>query len=70
MQWQEHLLHRDDGSTFFCRTVGEGQPLLLIHGAAVDSEFFYVGLGGPTTHVTSTVTSVGDIIKLAIEPVG
>ena len=41
MQWQEHLLHRDDGSTFFCRTVGEGQPLLLIHGAAVDSEFFY-----------------------------
>ena len=41
MQWQEHLLHRDDGSSFFCRTVGEGQPLLLIHGAAVDSEFFY-----------------------------
>ena len=35
-----------------------------------DSEFFYVGLGGPTTHITSDVTSVGDIIKLAIRPIG
>ena len=33
-----------------------------------DSEFFYVGLGGPTTHITTDVTSVGDIIKLAINP--
>ncbi|MBO7762395.1 MAG: hypothetical protein J6T24_06325, partial [Clostridia bacterium] len=35
-----------------------------------DSEFFYVGLGGPTTHITSDVTSVGDIIRLAIRPIG
>ncbi len=35
-----------------------------------DEDFFYVGLGGPTTHVTTTVTSVGDIIKLAIAPIG
>lgn len=35
----------------------------------MDSEFFYVGLGGPTTHVTTTVTTVGDIVKLAIEPI-
>ena len=41
MQWQEHKLCRADGSSFFCRTMGEGRPLLLIHGAAVDSEFFY-----------------------------
>lgn len=41
MQWQEHTLCRADGSSFFCRTMGQGRPLLLIHGAAVDSEFFY-----------------------------
>ena len=41
MQWQEHKLCRADGSSFFCRTIGQGSPLLLIHGAAVDSEFFY-----------------------------
>ena len=35
-----------------------------------DSEFFYVGLGGPTTHVTDSVTAVGDIVKLAIDPIG
>ncbi|MBE6695392.1 MAG: hypothetical protein E7587_02960 [Ruminococcaceae bacterium] len=35
----------------------------------MDSEFFYVGLGGPTTHVTTAVTTVGDIVKLAIEPI-
>ncbi len=40
MQWQETLLRREDGCSFYCRTMGEGQPLLLIHGAAVDSEFF------------------------------
>ena len=34
-----------------------------------DGEFFYLGLGGPTTHVTTAVTSVGDIIKLAIDPI-
>lgn len=40
MQWQETLLRRCDGCSFYCRTMGQGQPLLLIHGAAVDSEFF------------------------------
>lgn len=40
LQWQEHTLHREDGSSFHCMSVGQGQPLLLIHGAAVDSEFF------------------------------
>lgn len=34
-----------------------------------DGEFFYLGLGGPTTHVTTAVTSVGDIIRLAIDPI-
>ena len=50
MQWQEHLLHRDDGSTFFCRTIGEGQPLLLIHGAyaevkGLDAQAIIEGVG-------------------------
>jgi hypothetical protein len=34
-----------------------------------DADFFYVGLGGPTTHITTTVTSVGDILKLSINPI-
>jgi hypothetical protein len=34
-----------------------------------DSEFFYVGLGGPTTHITTSVANVGNIIKLAITPI-
>ena len=34
-----------------------------------DSDFFYVGLGGPTTHITTDVTSVGDIVRLAIDPI-
>ena len=34
-----------------------------------DSEFFYVGLGGPTTHITETVSAVGDIIRLATQVV-
>ena len=40
MQWKEITLQRDDRNSFYCRTIGEGQPLLLIHGAACDSEFF------------------------------
>ena len=35
-----------------------------------DEDFFYVGLGGPTTHITTTATSVGDIVRLAIDPIG
>jgi hypothetical protein len=34
-----------------------------------DADFFYVGLGGPTTHITTDVTSVGDILKLSINPI-
>ena len=34
-----------------------------------DEDFFYVGLGGPTTHITTTATSVGDIVRLAIDPI-
>ncbi len=40
MQWKELTLTRDERCSFYCRTIGEGQPLLLIHGAACDSEFF------------------------------
>ena len=40
MQWNNITLKRDDQCSFFCRVIGEGTPLLLIHGAAVDSEFF------------------------------
>ena len=40
MQWKEMTLTRDEHCSFYCRTIGEGQPLLMIHGAACDSEFF------------------------------
>lgn len=40
MQWNEITLTREDKCNFYCRVIGEGKPLLLIHGAAVDSEFF------------------------------
>ena len=40
MQWKNITLKREDQCDFFCRVIGEGTPLLLIHGAAVDSEFF------------------------------
>lgn len=40
MQWKEITLKREDQCNFYCRMVGKGTPLLLIHGAAVDSEFF------------------------------
>ena len=31
-----------------------------------DSDFFYIGLGGPTTHITASVAAVGDIIRFPI----
>ena len=31
-----------------------------------DSDFFYIGLGGPTTHITNTVSAVGNILRLPI----
>ncbi len=34
-----------------------------------DADFFYVGLGGPTTHITDDVANVGNILKLSINPV-
>ena len=34
-----------------------------------DEDFFYVGLGGPTTHITEEVSAVGDILRLAITPI-
>lgn len=40
MSWKEITLKREDQCEFYCRIIGEGEPLLLIHGAAVDSEFF------------------------------
>lgn len=40
MQWNHVMLKREDQCTFYCRTIGEGTPLLLIHGAACDSEFY------------------------------
>ncbi len=40
MQCREITLQREDQCNFFCRVTGEGTPLLLIHGAAVDNEFF------------------------------
>ncbi len=40
MMWKEITLTREDQCNFYCRLIGQGKPLLLIHGAAVDSEFF------------------------------
>lgn len=40
MQWNEITLTREDQYSLYCRTIGDGEPLLLIHGAACDSEFF------------------------------
>ena len=40
MVWSEHFITAGDGARLFCREAGEGPPLLLIHGAACDSEFF------------------------------
>lgn len=40
MAWTEHFAAAEDGVRLFCREAGTGTPLLLIHGAACDSEFF------------------------------
>lgn len=40
MVWSERFITAEDGTRLFCREAGEGAPLLLIHGAACDSEFF------------------------------
>lgn len=40
MVWNERYITAGDGTRLFCREAGEGTPLLLIHGAACDSEFF------------------------------
>ena len=40
MVWRERFITTEDGTRLFCREAGEGAPLLMIHGAACDSEFF------------------------------
>lgn len=40
MQFKQVKLTREDNCVFNCRVMGEGTPLLMIHGAACDSEFF------------------------------
>ena len=40
MVWNERYITAGDGTRLFCREAGEGTPLLMIHGAACDSEFF------------------------------
>lgn len=40
MVWNERFITTGDGVRLFCREAGERTPLLLIHGAACDSEFF------------------------------
>lgn len=40
MVWRERFVTAADGTRLFCREAGEGTPLLMIHGAACDSEFF------------------------------
>lgn len=41
MVWNERFITVEDGTELFCREAGEGTPLLMIHGAACDSEFFF-----------------------------
>ena len=36
----EQYIRTDDGAELFCRVLGEGKPLLLIHGVMVDADFF------------------------------
>ncbi len=36
----EYRMETKDGRSLFCRVDGEGDPLLLIHGACVDSTYF------------------------------
>lgn len=37
---KERFIKTDDGVKLFCRIAGKGHPLLLIHGAMVDADFF------------------------------
>jgi len=37
---REFYVCTNDEVNLFCRTIGEGEPLLMIHGAMVDSDFF------------------------------
>ena len=59
-------LDEDDTFTEIRSFTSEGAYALSFEK---DSEFFYVGLGGPTTHITSSATAVGDIVRLAINGV-
>lgn len=36
----ERYITMDDGTQLFIRTAGEGEPVLLIHGAMVDADFY------------------------------
>lgn len=36
---QEYRIQLEDDAELFCRTVGTGEPLLLIHGSMVDADF-------------------------------
>ena len=40
MNWTNKMIETEDGALLYTRHIGQGQPLLLIHGAVVDSEFF------------------------------
>ena len=40
MDWTKKMIETGDGACLYTRHIGQGQPLLLIHGAVVDSEFF------------------------------
>lgn len=40
MDWTNKMIETGDGALLYTRHIGQGQPLLLIHGAVVDSEFF------------------------------
>lgn len=38
--FETYRLHTDDGATIYARSYGHGDPLLMIHGAGVDADFF------------------------------
>ncbi len=40
MEWNHVVLERENHNKLCCRVIGEGQPLLMIHGVAVDGTFF------------------------------
>lgn len=41
MKDREEYITTNDGVKLFCRIMGKGEPLLLIHGMMVDADFFY-----------------------------